>query len=102
MTTLMIKPDFKIAEPVASDFVSFRDMPGEGGDLFEICREAATAQAAQGAAAFRFTLTGPGTDGHPSYPPGLWVEGWKDVAARQLPFGEADETGVMWPPLTRG
>lgn len=35
------------------------------------------------------------------YPFGVWIEGWTDEAARQLPFGKGypDESGPAYPPL---
>jgi len=51
----------------------------------------------------RVTLTGPDIEGdETAYPSGIWLEGWNDERARQLPFGSPWPTkdGAIWPPLT--
>lgn len=96
-----INPDFVPPDPTPADMFSYREDPGADGRHAVFLEEAALMRA-NGATQARYTITGPEfPDFAPVYPPGLWIEGWKDPKARQLPFGEAAKPGgPIYPPLT--
>jgi hypothetical protein len=94
-----LNPDFVVAEPTPADsFAFFRpDTPKQRQAVIE---EMARMWRADGIEQMRATLVG--ADDDTGYPQGLWLEGWKDRFARQLPFGSPwpDPLSAIWPPLT--
>ena len=94
-----INPDFVIDEPTPADSFAFfqPDGPEQRQAVIE---ETARKWKADGIHQMRATLISEGDD--TVYPAGLWLEGWKDRFARQLPFGDPWPTplSAIWPPLT--
>lgn len=91
-----------LAEPTPADrFVSHPD-PGSPEARRKLIDETIARWKAEGVKQMRATLTGPDIEGDKTgYPPGLWLEGWNDENARQLPFGDPwPADGPVWPPLT--
>ena len=94
-----VDPDFAVPEPTAANFFSYFPLPEtpeefdrERTRAFDLMRE-------NGAQQGRITIV---SDEHPvpPYPNGVWLEGWSDPKARQLPFGEAEKPGgAIYPPL---
>jgi hypothetical protein len=91
-------PDFVPQEPTPADLFNSCEDPGTPEGRMAAANEMRAAWGNE-VAQIRLTWIKPG-DGS-GYPPGLWLEGWKDPKARQLPFGApwpTPESGV-WPPL---
>ena len=98
-----IDPNFVVPEPTPADrFWSLPD-PGSPGERQSVIEECIAQWKSQGIKQMRATLTGPDIEGDKTgYPAGLWLEGWEDENARQLPFGAPWPTkdSAIWPPLT--
>ena len=97
-----IDPNFVRPEPTPADFFCTLDDPGTPEARHAAMSEVFDRWKADGIQMVRMTLTGPDIEGDETgYPAGLWLEGWKDINARQLPFGTAAEPdGPIYPPLT--
>lgn len=101
MTKYKIDPDFVAPEPTAADIFCTLDDPGTPEARHDLIKGVFAEWRRKGIMQIRVTLTGPDIEGDETgYPAGLWLEGWKDWNARQLPFGTAEKPGgVIWPPL---
>jgi hypothetical protein len=96
-----INPHFEVQEPKAADvFAHFT--PETPEQRRAVIDETARKWRAEGIHQMRATLTGPEIEGDDSgYPAGLWLEGWKDPAARMLDFGASEYLGgPAFPGLT--
>lgn len=96
-----IDPNYVVPEPTPADFFSTVDDPGTTDARMQIVRETFDRWREDGIQQGRVTLIEPDDETN-LYPPGLWIEGWKDGSARQLPFGAGypDENSPSYPPLT--
>jgi len=76
-----------------ADFFTYAPDPGPNGTarVDRFAELAGRMAVRDGARAFRMTIT-PAWHA-PGYPPGLWVEGWRDPAPCKLAFGAALEQG---------
>lgn len=85
-----------------ADFFAHLDDPGTPEGRQRAMNDAFDRWKVAGVSQVRVTLTGPNAmNDNTGYPAGLWLEGWKDVRAVQLPFGAGypDEGGPLYPPL---
>lgn len=102
MTNYKVNPDFEPRDPTPADCFAWFEDPGDPAARAALAEETWRRwRASEGVTQVRITITGPGIDSDETgYPPGLWIEGWRDRFARQLPFGHAPEPGgAIYPPL---
>lgn len=94
-----LDPAFVVPDPTPADIFHHHDMP-QTRETFDALVESERKSLWQaGVTQWRVSFFVNGDGG--AYPDGVWIEGWKDPYARQLPFGTGWPTAesAVWPPL---